>query len=225
MKLRHPLLIKAVGFGLAGIISIWLRTLRYRSFEPVSGVSPWSPGQTETFIYAFWHETLLIPSLAYRHHKRPQNGYMLISQHADGELIAQVCRHLGIRVTRGSTKRGGAAALMQLQKLLENSHVVLTPDGPRGPRRVCQVGAVKLASETGCAIVPLGFAIHRCWRAPSWDRFAVPFPFTRCVGVNASPIRVPPGISRAELEEYRLKFEASMLDVTKLAEDYAGKGW
>ena len=59
MKLRHPSLIKAAGFGLAGVLAAWLGTLRYRLFERVKGVAPWTPGLNETFIYTFWHETLL----------------------------------------------------------------------------------------------------------------------------------------------------------------------
>ena len=90
-------------------------------------------------------------------------------------------------------------------------------------RRVAKIGAVKLASDTGRAIVPLGFAFHRCWRAPSWDRFAVPMPFSPCVGVNAEPIHVPPDLSRGELEEYRLRLEKAMHEVTAIAEDRAAK--
>src|SRR5215213_6686867 len=123
MKLRHPSLIRAAGFGLAGVLAAWLGTLRYRAFERVKGNIPGSPGQTEPFIYAFWHETLLIPAMAYRH----LNAYMLVSQHADGELMAQICRHIGIKVTRGSPKRGGAASLLAMTGLLKHSHIGITP--------------------------------------------------------------------------------------------------
>lgn len=217
MKLRHPSLIKTVGFGLAGVLAGWFSTLRYREFEQEPGVVPQTPGLKERFIYAFWHETLLIPALAYRH----QNAYMLISQHADGELIAQICRHLGIRVTRGSTTRGGVAALRQMSKLLDESHVGITPDGPKGPRRVCQLGAVKLASETGRAIIPCGFAFHHCRRMVSWDRFAIPFPFTPCVGISGKPLYVPAGLNRGELENYRIELEEAMLELTNIAEQWA----
>lgn len=219
MKLRHPALINAAGFALAGVLTAWLGSLRYRPFERFPGCIPWRDGTSDTFIYAFWHETLLIPALAYR--RLPV--HILISQHADGELITQVCRHLGVKVTRGSATRGGAAALLTMQRLLETSSVALTPDGPKGPRRVAKIGAVKLASETGRAIVPLGFAFHRCWRAGSWDRFAVPYPFSPCVGVNAEPIRVPPGVGRGGLENYRVRLEEALLDATRQAEDRAAR--
>jgi lysophospholipid acyltransferase (LPLAT)-like uncharacterized protein len=219
MKLRNPLLLRAAGFGLAGFLNVWLGSLRYRYRETVPGVIPQTPGLSERFIYTFWHETLLIPALAYSR----QNVHMLISQHADGELISQICRHLGIRVTRGSTTRGGAAALLHMRKLSEHSHIAITPDGPRGPRRVAQLGAIKLASETGLRIVPCGFAFHRCWRAPSWDRFAIPMPTTPCVGVSAAPIAVPGGLNRGELETYRIRLEQSMGEITTLAEEWAAR--
>ncbi|MFQ3650236.1 MAG: lysophospholipid acyltransferase family protein [Gemmataceae bacterium] len=219
MKLRHPFWIKTAALTLSGILQAWFGTLRYRWQEAVPGTTPHSLRGPERFIFTFWHETLLIPAMAYQR----QNIHMLISQHADGELIAQICRHLGIRVTRGSTTRGGAAALRQMIELSRRSHIAITPDGPRGPRRIAQLGAVKLASETGRAIVPCGFAFHRCWRAPSWDRFAVPYPGTPCVGVSAEPLAVPPGLDRGELELYRIRLEDAMLQVTAYAESWAAR--
>ena len=55
----------------------------------------------------------------------------------------------------------------------------MTPDGPRGPRRKVQPGAVFLAAQTGLPIVPLGVAYANAWRAKSWDQFAVPKPFSQ----------------------------------------------
>lgn len=219
MKLRNPALIRAAGLGLAGVLNAWLGTLRYRSRALVPGIVPTDPTISERFIYAFWHETLLIPAMAYR----GQNVRVLISQHADGELIAQVCRHLGLGVVRGSTTRGGAGALKEMMDLASCSHLAITPDGPRGPRRVAQHGAVYLAAETGLAIVPCGFAFHHAWRAPSWDRFAVPMPFTPAVGVAAPPIRVPSGLGRGELEQHRIRLEQAMHEVTRIAEEMAAR--
>jgi lysophospholipid acyltransferase (LPLAT)-like uncharacterized protein len=219
MKLRHPFLIKTASLALSGVLRAWFGTIRYRWRETVPSTTPHTIQSDERYIYAFWHETLLIPAMAYPH----SNIHMLISQHADGELIAQICRHLGIRVTRGSTTRGGAAALREMITLSQHSHIAITPDGPRGPRRIAQVGAVKLASETGRAIVPCGFAFHHCWRAPSWDRFAVPYPGTPCVGVAGEPIHVPAGLNRGELENHRIRLEEAMLATTAEAESWAAR--
>src|SRR5262245_56980359 len=103
MKIRSPWLIKLVGFVVAFVIRLWIGTLRYR-YRPVGpNVAPTQPGFQGRYLYAFWHENLLL--LAY-HYGRP-NIWVLVSEHADGELIAETCRHLRFGLVRGSTARDG----------------------------------------------------------------------------------------------------------------------
>src|SRR5262245_61855340 len=134
MKIRHPALLAAGGFAGALAIKALVGSLRFRVRLHDPAVDPHRPGQDRRFIYAFWHETLLLP--AYRYGWTPTK--VLISQHADGELIAQTCRHLRLGVVRGSTTRGGVGALREILALEGRRHVVVTPDGPRGPRRRVQ---------------------------------------------------------------------------------------
>lgn len=219
MKLRHPMLIKGAAFGISTILSAWWWTIRFRGTELVPGVRPDTIGLQERFIYPFWHETMLIPADRFRGH----NVQMLISQHADGELIASVCKHLRLSVgnVRGSSSKGGTEALWELKELAQRSHLAVTPDGPKGPRRRVQIGTVYLASITGLRIVPSGYAFAHAWRAPSWDRFAVPYPFTVAWGFGGAPIAVPPGCGKRALEEYRQKVEESMNELTLRAEERA----
>jgi lysophospholipid acyltransferase (LPLAT)-like uncharacterized protein len=159
-----------------------------------------------------WHETVLLGASI----KAPI--HVLISQHADGELIAQVCRRLGIGVVRGSSTRGGSRALLGLIRRGRQTHLVVTPDGPRGPRRHVQPGLVFLAAVTGLPIVPVGIGFTAAWRARSWDRLAIPKPWSRAVVVFAPEISVPPNLDRAELERYRQRIEAALHRVTAEAE-------
>src|SRR5262249_28540498 len=131
MKLRHPWLLKALGFVLSGILRLWIGTLRYQ-FHSLGReeIRPDEPGVSGHFIYAFWHENMLL--LAY-HYGRP-DVYVLISQHADGQLIAEVCAHMGFGLVRGSTTRGGIEAVRRILRLGQAAHLAVTPDGPRGPR-------------------------------------------------------------------------------------------
>ena len=89
-----------------------------------------------------------------------------------------------IGVIRGSTTRGGSAALLGLIRRAGGSHVVLTPDGPTGPRRRLKPGAIALASMTGMPIVPIGIACPTAWRAGSWDRMMVPLPWATAFYVS-----------------------------------------
>jgi lysophospholipid acyltransferase (LPLAT)-like uncharacterized protein len=217
MKLRHPTLIRAAARAGAALIRCWIGSLRLHYCPLGADVDPRRPGYSGRYVYAFWHETLLLPA----NHFGGAGAYTLISRHADGELIAQVCQRLGIQAVRGSSTRGGVEAVRRLLKLTGPFRVGATPDGPRGPRRQVQPGLVYLASRLGVPIVPTGFGFERPWRMRSWDRFAVPRPFTRATCVTAEPVVVPPDAGRELLEEYRGHVEAVMHDVTAAAERWA----
>src|SRR5206468_915501 len=103
---------------------------------------------------------------------------VLASAHSDGDISTAALRHFGLSVTRGSTTRGGVSAMLRLLRD-EVRHIVLTPDGPKGPRRTMSVGGIYLASRLGMPLVCVGYGYRRPWRFGSWDRFAVPRPFSR----------------------------------------------
>jgi lysophospholipid acyltransferase (LPLAT)-like uncharacterized protein len=125
------------------------------------------------YIYAFWHRFQLL--LVYEH--RHRGVMVLISQSRDGELIAQAVRRFGFRTARGSSSRGGAAALGRvIDRLREGGVVAFTPDGPRGPLR------------SGVPIVPVAWAASRVKELSSWDRFLVPLPFSRNEVVFGDPL-------------------------------------
>ena len=114
--------------------------------------------QGRSIIIAFWHGRQLMMPLAYRGRK----AHILISQHRDGELIQRIVSRFGFHAVRGSTTRGGSVALRQLIAVgRAGGDVVMTPDGPKGPRQVAQPGAVQLAKATGLPIVPLTFACSK----------------------------------------------------------------
>lgn len=137
-----------------------------------------------------WHGRLL--PVAFRH--RRQGIGVLVSRHRDGGYLAGVARGWGYHVVRGSTRRGGAAGLRGIVRLLETGHnIAVTPDGPRGPAERVQPGAVAAAQHTGAPIVPIGAAADRAWWVQSWDRFLVPKPFARVHVVYGEPVTVAGG--------------------------------
>jgi lysophospholipid acyltransferase (LPLAT)-like uncharacterized protein len=217
MKLRHPLLIRWAGFLASWLIRGWLSTIRYRIVFAPGIIHPTDP-RRERFIYAFWHESFLAPAFI------RTRVDALISRHADGELIAQVCRGLRYGVIRGSTTRGGTVAVRELVRAARRSHLLVTPDGPRGPRRRIQPGLIYLASQSGLPIVPVGVGFAHAWRARSWDRFAVPWPGSLLCAVVSEAITVPPGLTRGELEGYRLRVEEHFQRLTEAAERWAEGG-
>jgi lysophospholipid acyltransferase (LPLAT)-like uncharacterized protein len=218
MKLRSPWLIGLVGLLGAMLIRVWMSTVRLRIAYAGKDVVHPADARKVRYIYAFWHESILAPTV-FR-----LKISVLISQHADGELIAQACRHLGFGVVRGSSTRGGVSALLGMLSVSKQRHLMVTPDGPKGPRRQLALGIIFLASATGLPIVPVGVGFSKAWRLGSWDRFAVPWPFSTTVCVAGPPIHIPAHLDRNGLQRYRRLVEEEFARATQAAEQWAQTG-
>jgi hypothetical protein len=139
-------------------------------------------------ILALWHGRILPATLYWR----DRGIVALTSANFDGEWTARLMARFGYRAVRGSTSRGGARALVALRRELATGHpVAFTVDGPRGPARVVQPGAVWLASATGHPILPFHIESSRCWTLGSWDRAQIPRPFSSVAVSIGPPIQVP----------------------------------
>jgi lysophospholipid acyltransferase (LPLAT)-like uncharacterized protein len=112
----------------------------------------------QNIILAFWHAQQLMIPFGYR----GPGSHVLISQHRDGEIIARIIARFGHQAVRGSSTRGGAAALRELIRLGRSGRdVVVTPDGPKGPAQVAKMGVIQLARASGLPIVPLAFGCSK----------------------------------------------------------------
>jgi lysophospholipid acyltransferase (LPLAT)-like uncharacterized protein len=220
MKLKHPLLQKVVSFAGAGAASLYRQSIDWRAvyFDPTTDTV--HPRHSGRFIYLGWHEFMLMPILL----RGSRRMLALASEHSDGEIIGRGMRHLGWSVIRGSSSRGGTAALLRLLRD-DSRHLNLTPDGPQGPRRTMAAGPMYLASRLGLPVVCVGYGYDRPWRCrKSWDAFAVPRPFSRGRAVFGPPLRVPPDLGRSDLERYRDWFERLLNWLTEEAETWATGG-
>jgi lysophospholipid acyltransferase (LPLAT)-like uncharacterized protein len=200
-------------------IRAWMSTLDYRAAFYDRSVDP-ALGADSPRIYVFWHENILTP-LYVRGHCRLA---MLLSQHRDAEILAHVAHRLGFDCVRGSTYRGGAKAIWELWERSRHQHLTITPDGPRGPRRKMAMGPIFLASRLGLPLVAMGFGYDRPWRMNSWDRFAVPRPFSRARAIIGPPMRLPPNLDRTGMERTRASAERLLNDLTSEAEAWAVAG-
>ncbi|MBY0512722.1 MAG: lysophospholipid acyltransferase family protein [Gemmataceae bacterium] len=221
MKIRSRRKIAAAGYLATRMTRYLFHTLRIHYSPLGPNCSPSVLGRSERLIYCIWHENLLLPAMTFG---CPEIA-VLISRHADGKLLGTLIHSLGMSTVEGSTTRGGIEAVRLLtHEQTPWRHLAVTPDGPRGPRRVLQQGLVYIASRTGMKIVPVGVGYRRPWRFNSWDRFALPKPFSLAVCVTAEPITVPRSLRAADLEPHRLVIQAEMDRVNALAEDWAKTG-
>ncbi|MEM9705920.1 MAG: lysophospholipid acyltransferase family protein [Pseudomonadota bacterium] len=182
------------------------------------------------YILVFWHDRLLMAPTRRPDSKRPV--YMLISSHRDGEIIANAVKPFGISFIRGSKanarkkfkEKSGAPALMQMVAALKEGAIVgVTPDGPRGPRREAQAGVAKLSAMAGAPILPAAYATSRGRSLSTWDRFWVPWPFSRGV-FSVGPAIDPPDARDAfkdaqAMAGYAATIGEALQTVTDAAED------
>ena len=220
MKIQGRFLTNLVGLLGATGVCRWMSTLEYKCAYYDPAVDPVHAGYRGQKIYIFWHEFILFP-LYLRGHN---NLAMLLSQHRDAEVLSRTAYHMGFDVVRGSTYRGGTAALRELMQKSRGMNLTITPDGPRGPRRQLAQGPIYLASKLGLPIVAIGFGYDRPWRLKTWDRFALPRLYSRARAVMSPEIHLPADLDRDGIEHYRQHVDTMLNRLTSEAEAWAESG-
>lgn len=158
-------------------------------------------------ILAIWHETAsyaLYNHVGSNYHAASSFGF-------DGELAARLAHGFNVECVRGSSSKGGRAVLQQLEIALGLVDCVgLTMDGPRGPRRHAQPGLAVLSARTGIPVVPLAFSINRSWRLRTWDRMAIPKPFSHVIIDYAPPIGPAESTDHDAVEAKRVEIQDTL---------------
>lgn len=159
-------------------ISLWKATLRitilgeeHRQAIRAKGKKP---------LHAIWHQRMVGGILAHR-----GEGYVtMASKSEDGEIIATFLKYWGFVAARGSSSRGGDVASAEFLEALKSAPGgALTPDGPRGPARICKRGILALSEQGNGLVLPSSSSSSNPRFLNSWDRFLLPLPFSRCVVV------------------------------------------
>lgn len=163
----------------------------------------------QPFIFSLWHGELL--PLVIEH--RNQGVRILISEHGDGEVIAQIAQRLGLASIRGSSSRGAARALLAMcDALRDGREVAVTPDGPRGPAHKYAGGALVAAQRSRAPIVAIRVAVSSAWHLRSWDAFMIPKPFAALTIAYSDPEYVKAEDARVAAEQ-TVQFE-ELMDAT-----------
>ena len=220
MRIRSKLVNKAGGLLIATATRTWMGTLDHQIayYDPTA--DPVDPGFRGPVIFLFWHEYIAAPFYLRGH----CDIAMLLSQHQDAEWLSHAARLMGFDTVRGSTNRGGVAALRQLLRKSRSMNLAITPDGPRGPRRRLAPGPIYLSSRLGIPLVVFGVGYDQPWRVPTWDRFALPKPYSRARIVVSPRLQIPSGLDREAVEEYRQHVEDLLNNLTEQAETWAESG-
>ena len=191
-------------FG-AWIVRLIVATLRFRVRDDAGVIG--GPA-TPRLIWAFWHNSLFVIPHLLNHYLSHRPGSALTSASRDGEILAAFLERFDVRPIRGSSSRQGAAALLEMKRLIEQGFdVAITPDGPRGPLYHLNPGVITLAQKTGALIMPIRVHYSRCWRLKTWDAFEIPKPFATVNIVLLPLYRVAPASSAEEFELERARLE------------------
>ncbi len=156
------------------------------------------------FIFIFWHNRML-PAW---HYLSKFNSAALVSQSKDGTILTNILVQWGIEVIRGSSSKGGKEALEDLQNKVKSNHILMTPDGPRGPIYKVKPGCLIISAREKSNIILVGveikekFTFHK-----SWDKFEFPLPFSKII-IDLEKIEIIPNDDRdfinSKLEEVEL---------------------
>lgn len=168
-------------------------------------------------VWAFWHARLL-PLVYYF---RNRGIVVLVSRSFDGEITSRVLHRMGFSTIRGSTSRGAMQSLREVvNELKKDSYVAFTPDGPKGPSEVAQIGASAAARLGNAPLVAVTTASSKNWRLNTWDKFIIPKPFAKVEIRQSEPI-IP---GRRCVDEISEDLQKALDEVTTLAEDSVTKG-
>jgi len=199
------------------LIRLWFGTCRVRitGQEHLDYVAERGQG-----IAVFWHYSFVF--LFYQMRKFPAAA--MVSASKDGEYIARVARLLGHTPLRGSSNRFGTRALRQMVDAVQNGqNAAIVADGSQGPPRKVQSGCLLVSSKTGCPILPMVWAANRYFAFKSWDRTAIPLPFSTVYLQYGEPLEVEAGAKSEQIAAHRLNLEEQLNKMYKDVWKRAGR--
>lgn len=206
----------AVQTVLGALVAAYMTLVKYTTRWTVERADVAAPviESGKGLIALTWHSRFLMLTAAWK--KNFQHPHVLISRSRDGDIVARTSNVLGLTTIRGSARKagkakGGAQAGHEILTAIEKGGcIVVTPDGPRGPRQRLGAGPLRLARMSGAPILPCTFAVRNRKQFGSWDRLILPFPFGRGLIIWGTPVTVPEGADEAEIEALRQSIETEM---------------
>jgi len=171
-----------------------------------------TPIGDEQHVCVCWHSELLMSPQAYRKIHPKHHAMAIVSSHFDGSLIANTLNLLKIRPLRGSSRKGGSKVLLQaFRNIKKGKEILITPDGPKGPRHSMSDGAIAIAIKSQLPIFVMNFKAKSFWQLSSWDRFVIPKPFSKIEFYIQSI-----SLEGMEIDEARVYLREKMLEHTIL---------
>lgn len=155
-----------------GLLRIWFRTLRFMKPNDLEIAQPG--------VILFWHAHIFSAIAWLVSYGKAEQCVALVSASEDGQKLSCLLKKMGFTVVEGSSSRLGFEALLTLRSSIYKNHwILITPDGPKGPARICKPGFVSLAKIHTQRIYALSLHATNAWFLNSWDRARIPKPFSK----------------------------------------------
>lgn len=215
----NRLLLQVVPPLLAILMRIWFATCRVTVHNPDNFFLPGDKGKRA--VASFWHYSIIYTF----YFLRKYSATVMVSASKDGEYIARLAAEFGFDSVRGSKNNKGVAALKAiLRAVRDGDSGAIVADGSQGPARIAQPGAILLASRTGVPVVPMAWSSSGHFSVKSWDRTAIPKPFSRVDFFFGEPLAVPQKLTAEETEQYRQLLETRLNKLYASAWNVHGRG-
>jgi lysophospholipid acyltransferase (LPLAT)-like uncharacterized protein len=173
--------------------------------------------ENKNYILAFWHGTMLLPWYL---HGNPKVA-ALISKSKDGDLLAKILKHWNYNVVRGSSTTGGDIALAIMIDFAKNDYsITITPDGPRGPAHRFKAGAVITAKKSKVPLILAGVGYKKKKVLSNWDKFEVPYFFSKAKIIYSEPIFIETNLSYEETSNIISNCENKLNELQREAQDF-----
>jgi lysophospholipid acyltransferase (LPLAT)-like uncharacterized protein len=158
-------------------------------------------------VLGLWHQNSFAGTLAHEH----QRFSPLCSLSKDGQMVAFLCRKIGLYPVMGSSSRGGKEARETLETAMARSlSPAITVDGPKGPARQAKSGIIDIARRAQAQVLPMITVADRFWQLGSWDRLRIPKPFARVAVCYGQPFAVPAAAAGEEFESLRTRLDRDL---------------
>jgi lysophospholipid acyltransferase (LPLAT)-like uncharacterized protein len=177
--------------------------------------------QAPSLIPVYWHQhQLFCAKYLLEQQRRGLKLGFLISPSVDGDIGVMVVSRFKGHVIRGSSSHTGARALRDYYEALVKQGISpsITPDGPKGPRFVFKPGAILLSQMSQRPILPMAYAASRATLF-QWDKFVLPWPFSRIVIAIGEPRQVPRTLRPEALAEFQKELAGDMKKLFAVARE------
>lgn len=143
-------------------------------------------------IVMLWHNRMIVMCEFFDRYLPKMRYAAFLSKSRDGEPIARIIqRYRGgtsIRVSHAARHQALKEAVTYLND--NNGVLLITPDGPKGPRYKMKPGIFFAAQETQAPIVGFTWESDHYWEFNTWDKFRLPKPFTTIKMSISAPVHL-----------------------------------